>query len=264
MRQLPADRIFVVQRDFQFGDSGSVSVKPNVDGWFLPDSIANIYAAGKQNDVPTVAGFTADDISPSPLRLAKTLADYRDKAGQVYGENAPRFLSLYPAASDADVPSMGKLAARHAMMEKGTRKLAQAQAATGKAPFYMYVFSRVHPFNPAAPVFDSPQGAYHTSDVPYWFQTQDALNMFRPTRLWGQQDRALSARMMDSLLAFARTGNPATQATPWPAWRPGDERYVDFGDRVQVGHENTAQLDFQDVPAQFVPAGTAIPRLTRD
>jgi para-nitrobenzyl esterase len=264
MRQLPADRIFVVQRDFQFGDSGSVSVKPNVDGWFLPDSIANIYAAGKQNDVPTVAGFTADDISPSPLRLAKTLADYRDKAGQVYGENAPRFLSLYPAASDADVPSMGKLAARHAMMEKGTRKLAQAQAATGKAPFYMYVFSRVHPFNPAAPVFDSPQGAYHTSDVPYWFQTQDALNMFRPTRLWGQQDRALSARMMDSLLAFARTGNPATQATPWPAWRPGDERYVDFGDRVQVAQENTAQLDFQDVPAQFVPAGTAIPRLTRD
>jgi para-nitrobenzyl esterase len=264
MRQLPADRVFVVQRDFQFGDSGSVNVKPNIDGYFLPDSLANIFAAGKQNDVPVLAGFTRDDISPSPLRLAKTAADYRNKARQVYGDNAERFLALYPVASDADAQAMGKLAARHAMMEKGTRKLAQAQSSTGKAPVYLYMFSRVHPFNPAAPVFDSPQGAYHTSDVPYWFQTQEALNMFRPTRVWGEQDRALSARMMDSMLAFARTGNPATSATPWPAWRAGDEQYLDFGDQVGVARQDSAQLDFQDVPAQFVPAGAAVPRLTRD
>jgi para-nitrobenzyl esterase len=70
--------------------------------------------------------------------------------------------------------------------------------------------------------------------------------------------------MMDSLLAFARSGNPATAATPWPAWRPGDEQYVDFGDRVGIARENAAQLDFHNVPAQFVPAGTTIPRLTRD
>ncbi|WP_426173945.1 carboxylesterase/lipase family protein [Massilia sp. TWR1-2-2] len=264
MRQLPADRVFVVQRDFQFGDSGSVNVRPNIDGYFLPDSIANIFAAGRQNDVPTLAGFTGDDISPSPLPLATTAAGYRDKARQVYGANADRFLALYPVTADADAPAMGKLAARHAMMEKGTRKLAQAQTASGKAPIYVYMFSRVHPFNPAAPLFDAPQGAYHTSDVPYWFQTQDALNMFKPTRLWGQQDRALSARMMDSMLAFARSGNPATPATPWPAWRPGDEQMIDFGDKVDVARQNAAQLDFHDVPAQFVPAGAALPRLTRD
>jgi para-nitrobenzyl esterase len=264
MRQLPADRVFVVQRDFQFGDSGSVTVRPNVDGYFLPDSTANIYAAGRQNDVPTIAGFTADDISPSPLRLARTLADYQERAHQVYGDNAQRFLGLYPAASDAEAAAMGRLSARHAMMEKGARKLAQAHTASGKAPFWMYVFSRAHPLNPAAKPYDAPQGAYHTSDVPYWFQTQDALNLFRPTRIWGSEDRALSARMMDSLLAFARSGNPATAATPWPAWRPGDEQYVDFGDRVGIARENAAQLDFHDVPAQFVPAGRTIPRLTRD
>lgn len=264
MRQMPADRIYVVQRDFQFGESGSVTVKPNVDGYFLPDRIAAIYAAGKQNDVPTVAGFTADDISPSPLRLVKTVAEFQDKARQVYGENAARFLSLYPAASDAEAAAMGRLSARQAMIEKGARKLAQAHSATGKTAFYMYLFSHAHPFNPAAIPFDAPQGAYHTSDVPYWFQTQDTLNLFRPTRLWTAQDRDLSTRMMDSLLAFARTGNPATPITPWPAWRPGDERYVDFGDRVGIARENAAQLDFQDVPARFVPAGAPMPRLTRD
>jgi len=264
MRQMPADRIFVVQRDFQFGDSGSVTVKPNIDGWFLRDSIANIYAAGRQNDVPIVAGFTNDDISPSPLRLVRTLAEFQDQARRVYGDNAARFLALYPATNDAEATAMGRLSARQAMMEKGTRQLAMAQSATGKSPFYMFVFSRAHPINPAAIPVDAPQGAYHTSDVPYWFQTQDTLNLFRPTRLWTAGDRALSARMMDSLLAFAGTGNPATPATPWPAWRPTDERYVDFGDRVEVARENGQQMDFQDLPAQFVPAGATVPRLTRD
>ncbi|GAB3472358.1 carboxylesterase family protein [Massilia terrae] len=264
MRQLPADRIFVVQRDFQFGESGSVTVKPNVDGYFLPASVPAIYAAGKQNDVPTVAGFTADDISPSPLRLVHTLVDYRDKARQVYGDNGERFLQLYPASTDEEAAAMGRLSARHAMMEKATYALGRAHNATGKTPFYMFLFSRVQPFNPAAKPFDSPTGAYHTSDVPYWFQTQDALNLFRPTRIWGEPDRALSARMMDSLLAFARTGNPATPATQWPAWRAAEPRYVDFGNQVGVERENSAQLEFQNVPAHFVPAGAAIPRLTRD
>jgi para-nitrobenzyl esterase len=183
---------------------------------------------------------------------------------QVYGTHADRFLALYPVANDTDAEAMGKLAARHALMEKGSRKLAQAQASTGSAPVFMYTFSRVHPFNPATPVFDSPQGACHTSGVPYWFQTQDALNMFRPTRLWGARDRALSSRMMDTLLAFAGTGSPATRATPWPAWRPGSEQYVDFGDQVQVERQNSAQPDFHDVPAQFAPASAALPRLTGD
>jgi para-nitrobenzyl esterase len=70
--------------------------------------------------------------------------------------------------------------------------------------------------------------------------------------------------MMDSMLAFARSGNPATAATPWPAWRAGLELYVEFGDKVAVARQIAAHLEFLDVPAQFVPAGATGPRLTRD
>jgi len=58
-------------------------------------------------------------------------------------------------------------------------------------------------------------GAYHTSDIPYWFGTMDALNLIRPTRHWTQVDRELSNKMMDTLFAFANTGNPATVAVAW-------------------------------------------------
>lgn len=264
MRQLPADKVFAVQRDFQFGVSGSVTVKPNIDGYVLPDTIPNIYAAGKQNDVPMMAGFTADDISFSPLRGVDTLARFHSVAAGMYGDRAQQFLALYPAASDADATRMSRIYSRQAMIEKGTRALALAQQATGKAPFYMFLFSHVQPFNPAVQLKDNPQGAYHTSDVPYWFQTQDALNMFRPTRNWQAYDRALSTRMMDSLLAFARSGNPATPATPWPQWRPDSAQYLEFGAEVTVQSEDAAQMDFQNQPVNIAPGASPLPRGTRD
>ncbi|WP_373987674.1 carboxylesterase/lipase family protein [Duganella sp. BuS-21] len=268
MRQLPADRVFAVQRDFQFGESGSVTVKPNIDGYVLPDTIPNLYAAGKQNDVPVMAGFTADDISFSPLRAVATLEQFRATAAHMYGDRVQQFFDLYPAATDTEAVRMGRLYSRQAMIEKGTRALAlahtQAQQAGGKAPFYMFMFARVQPFNPAVRLKDNPQGAYHTSDVPYWFQTQDALNMFRPTRNWQPYDRALSRRMMDSLLAFARSGDPATPATPWPRWRADSAQYLEFGDSVTVQSEDAAQMDFQNQPVNIAPGGSPLPRMTRD
>jgi para-nitrobenzyl esterase len=111
----------------------------------------------------------------------------------------------------------------------------------------MYMFSRVHPFVDDPKLFDHPQsiGAYHTSDVPYWFETQDALNLFRTTRNWTPYDRELADKMSDCLVAFARTGDPATEAVAWPAWTDGSEQYVEFGDAIAVRAENVDRMQFQ-------------------
>ena len=121
---------------------------------------------------------------------------------------------------------MGNTAAREALVETGTRNWALAERATGKAPFYMYMFSRVHPFVEDPKLFDHPQtiGAYHTSDVSYWFETQDALNLFRTTRNWSPYDRGLADKMSDCLVAFASTGDRATEAVAWPAWSSRRDR----------------------------------------
>lgn len=245
LRQVQANKILDVQRDCQLGCAGTISVWPDIDGWFLPASVPAIFAAGKQNDVATVSGFTSDE-SFNDLRNAGSLAAYTEAAHTLYGAQADRFLALFPAHSDAEAKRMGLLAAREALAEAGTRNWALAQTATGKAPFYMYMFSRVHPFAPAVRFFDNPQsiGAYHGADIPYWFGTLDAFNMFRTTRNWTDVDRDLSQRMMDSLLAFARTGDPATAATPWPRWTEAQENYVEFGDHSGVRQEDTAAMAF--------------------
>ncbi|MGY0572050.1 carboxylesterase/lipase family protein [Bradyrhizobium sp. RDM12] len=194
MRQIQADKILAVQKDCQLGCAGTISVTPDIDGYVLPDTVPNIFAAGQQNDVATVAGFTRDE-SSNDLRTAGTLDVYVAAARKLYGDQADRFLALYPAKTDGEAKSMGLLAAREGLVEIGTRNWAEAQAKTGKAPFYMYMFSRVHPFAPGVEFFDSPQkiGAYHTSDVPYWFGTQDAFNKFRTTRNWSSTARCPNA-----------------------------------------------------------------------
>jgi para-nitrobenzyl esterase len=261
MRLIQADKILAIQKDCQLGCAGTIAVTPDIDGYVLPDTVPNIFAAGRQNDVATVAGFTSDE-SSNDLRTAGTLEAYVAAARKLYGDQADRFLALYPAKTDGEAKVMGLLAAREGLVEIGTRNWAEAQAKTGKAPFYMYMFSRVHPFALGVEFFDSPQkiGAYHTSDVPYWFGTQDAFNKFRITRNWTEFDRALSERMMDTLVAFARTGNPATPATSWPQWKQDGQNYVEFGDVSAVREENRARLEFH-TPANVTPS---TPRVSRD
>jgi para-nitrobenzyl esterase len=261
MRLIQADKILSLQKDCQLGCAGTISVSPDIDGYVLPDAVPNIFAAGKQNDVATVAGFTRDE-SSNDLRTAANLEAYVAAARKLYGDQADRFLALYPAKTDDEAKAMGLLAAREGLVEVGTRNWAIAQARTGKAPFYIYMFSRVHPFAKDVQFFDSPQkiGAYHTSDVPYWFGTQDAFNKFRTTRVWTEFDRALSERMMDTLVAFAKTGNPATSATAWPQWTEDAPRYLEFGNDTGVREENRTRLDFH-TPANVTPS---TPRVSRD
>ncbi len=107
-------------------------------------------------------------------------------------------------------------------------------------------------------------GAYHTSEIPYYFGTQDAYNLFRPTRNWTPFDRELSQKMTAVLIAFANTGNPATSDVAWPAWSAQDERYVSFGDTISLETMNRERLDFmakhRPAPRPPTPGPRRFPR----
>ncbi len=241
MRQLPADVIYAAQRA-----QGAPRFQPVIDHHLLPAMPNQIFAEGRQNDVPVMLGYMHDESSNS-LRAAKTVNAYKAAAQTQFGDAASDFLALYPVATDADVAIMGARAAREAGMESTMRAWARAQTKTGKAPVYLNVFSRVHPYAPGVTFSDhDPKavGAYHTGEVPYWFQTQDAYNLFRTTRNWTPYDRDLSDKLSDALIAFAKTGDPGTPAVAWPRYDPGNERMMEFGDSIRVVRMNTAGLDF--------------------
>lgn len=239
LRQLPADRILAMQ-----GTTGRYG--PLVDGWLLPEDPNAIFSAGKQNDVPILIGYTRDE-GFDAFNQAMTLADYRKQAER-WGEHSAELLRLYPSSTDTDARRAALDIARDATLGLQMRTWARAQTSSGKAPAYMYLFSRVHPYAPGVKFSDHDPatiGAYHTGDVPFWLQTLDSLNLFRTTRNWTAYDRELATCMSDVIVSFARAGKPSLSGIDWPVYRSADERVVELGDSIRViPLPDSSKIDF--------------------
>ncbi len=260
LRNVTADHILALQEDCQLGCSnGNIRVGgANIDGYFLTGTPAETFAAHRQNDVPVIVGH-ANDESRNGLNEAKNLAEYKEAAKKLYGAKADEFLALYPANTDAEAKIAAHDAARDAGQGTGMRNWAVGQSKWGTKPVFMYDLVRVQPFNSAVEMADHPEliGAYHNSDTPYFLGTLDALTMFRPTRNWTPDDRSLSEKMMMSLIAFARTGNPSTPDVKWPAWTPDDERRVNFTVPITIEKVDPKRMEFHlaNRPAAARPPG---------
>src|SRR6266850_2687529 len=85
LRALPADKIVEVFNNDPEGKK--FRTQPNVDGWVLPDEIRNIFAKGKQNDVPVIVGSNGNEMTTLtvPATVPKTIEDYRKRIEPLYG-----------------------------------------------------------------------------------------------------------------------------------------------------------------------------------
>ena len=88
--------------------------------------------------------------------------------------------------------------------------MAKKWCAIQEKPSYTWFFERQLP--------GDENGAWHSSDLWYWFGTLD--NCWRPM---AEADRVLSDQMTDYLCNFARTGNPNRQGKV-PTWVASDRR----------------------------------------
>jgi len=254
MRGFSSDKVVTASQ------TGGVRAGQIIDGYVLPDSVDNIFHAGKQNDAAVLTGSTARDIGTTvPIRAAKTLAEYKTLASQMYGDKAAELLALYPASNDADAVRQAEEIGRNSGFTVGARAWAREQTRTGKEPAYLYILSRVQPFTPGAAFSDfnpATAGAYHMGDVPYWLGTYEAFNLFRRTRDWTAWDRELSTIMQDVIVAFARTGNPSTRAAQFMRYTTENPTRIDFGDTVKIEKLNTAGMDFlETTPAASAATG---------
>jgi para-nitrobenzyl esterase len=214
LRQLPAKEVLAAAM------SSSVPAprfRPIVDGYFLPDSIAQIFAAGKQAHIPLLAGWVANEDRP---RTPPTADSFTVQAHIEFGPDALKFLALYPAATDAEaLRSAADFATDHSMAFP-TWSWLEAQTKTGNAPVYRYFFALPSPGDRNHPVA---MGAFHSDDIEYVFGALDS----RPGMAIRPEDRALSNLMQQYWTNFARTGNPNGPNLPkWPVYNSADNYQV--------------------------------------
>jgi para-nitrobenzyl esterase len=237
LRDIPADRLISV--------AATVPRRPVVlDGQILQSLPAASFAAGQQNDVPVMIGFTRDE-SFRALGPVKTVADYTTVVRKAFPETASDILAQYPATTDQAARRAVLDLQRDASVGAQMADWAKAQTRYGKAPVYPFFFTRVHPYRSGVTFADhdpAQVGAYHTGDVPYWLGTLDSLNRFRVTRDWTAQDHALSDAMMAALLSFARTGQPGAGWPEFQAKCPKTRLLGDPGGTIDWPHYATLPL----------------------
>jgi len=250
MRNVPADKILALQAESQVGTNAPGLRAPAiVDGYFWRGTKEEAFASRQASDAPVIASSNGDDIDSGqyPLTRTRTVAEYQAMARQMYGADADQFLKLFPVKADADVQPMAHQAAMENGMLKGSRACGEVLARHGTAPVYIDTFMRKHPYAPGVKLADQNPatiGAYHTADVPYWFDTLDKYNMLRSTRVWTDYDRQLTDRMAGALIGLAATGSPSTQGFSWPAYSAAKPQYVVFGDAVTTQKLNTKRMDW--------------------
>jgi para-nitrobenzyl esterase len=215
LRAIPAEKLL---EPFSPPKSKGFDFGPDIDGYFLPESVPAIFAAGKQNDAALIAGWNHDEgsfeIAYAPQK--PTAVSFKAQAQKDFGDKADEFLKLYPADTDERAFRSAQDFAGDQFIALSTWNWIEAQSKTGKQPVYRYRFDMApFPKNPDAPRM----GAYHSAEIEYVFGQLDS----KTDVVWRESDRQVSDIMQRYWSNFAKTGNPnGAGLANWPPYTAAD------------------------------------------
>jgi para-nitrobenzyl esterase len=215
LRKFSGDQISAAAMERHF------SPGPDVDGYFLPISVPQIYAAGRQAHIPLLAGWNADEARAQAVNADPkiTVAVLQQEAQKDFGAATAEFLKYYPASNDTEALQSASDYYSDRFISYTTWRWLEAHVQTGGGiPVYRYRFDLGSPGdkNHSADI-----KAFHSDDIEYVFGTLDS----RPEAKWRPEDRKLSDQIGSYWTNFALTGDPNGGATSsssdlpkWPTY----------------------------------------------
>ena len=203
---------------------------PMVDGRFLPEQPAAVFAAGRAVDVPLVIGTNGNEGSLLGNRPRDPAAAYPafkaqlDRLRAAYGDQAK------------DSGDFARLIFRDQFFSAPARFVAQKQSP--RAPVYLYRFDYVLSLLRARR-----EGASHASEIPFVFETWPAARI-------STKDKAMTQAMHGCWTSFAKTGAPTCPGAPaWPAYAPTTDQWMEFGADGVIGPQPVANPRILDALA---------------
>lgn len=215
-----------------------LSFSVNLDGYFLPKTLTEIFQAKEQAKIPLLAGSnSAEQGANSVLGQAEpTVENFAAAIHRLYPDNADQVLKVYaPTTPDEVIQAATDLASAR-FISHGTWKWDELQMETGSKPVYRYYYARIRPRylgmpgetasaagpggggrggrgGPAAVA----RGAAHSSEIQYALGNLDLDNRYA----WDADDRKVSETMQGYFVNFIKSFNPNGPGLPeWPAYSP--------------------------------------------
>jgi para-nitrobenzyl esterase len=208
---------------------------PIVDGYVLPEQVADIFAAGEQNPVDLLTGWNEDEgLMFGPVRKA---TEFKEQIQRQYGERAGKLLEFYPATDDAVAAQSQLNLSRDTIFGTQNYLWANAQAGTKGKRVFVYRFTRKVPGTGEYAKY----GAFHTGEVPYAFD-----NLKFADRPWEAVDHELTKTMSRYWVNFIRTGDPNGNGQPrWPDYDLAERKVMFLGMQATAGPlPDRAALEF--------------------
>jgi para-nitrobenzyl esterase len=232
MRTMPAERIQTAAKSL------TTHWWPTIGDAVLPATPADIYAAGKQNDVPLLLGSNADEASLNLLAGPDSDPEaYKAEIRDTYGADADTYLELYPGNDPDQVLESRVRAETDQSMTSAMRVWGTTAAETGNENVYTYFFTRIPP-DPSIARF----GVYHGAEVMYAYGNLGADG----NAVYDEIDRRLEEQMTGYWLAFVSTGDPNGADRPyWPTMQESPEQVLELGDTTTISpRPNPQEIDF--------------------
>ncbi len=211
LRAIPADSLLKATADRRLAYFPIV-----IDGYVLPRTPAEIYAAGEQAHVPLLVGWNTQEAGWQALlgNQPPTPENYAAAVRRQLGADADEALRYFPGGTQDQVIVSATRLAGAGFIAYGTWKWAELQGRTGLHPVFRYLYAHPRP----APVTPGPNppplGAVHSAEIEY------ALGNLATNKVyaWTPDDSTLSAAMQEYWVNFVKTGSPNGGTLPaWPS-----------------------------------------------
>ncbi len=202
---------------------------PVIDGDVLPEEPFGSRAPAASADIPMIVGTNLNEFvtaTDHPEFEAMTAAELEARTEGLFPGRSKKIIAAFRAAAPRvnEFELWSRIAASP-VRDEALRQVT-LKAAQGGAPAYLYWFTW------QTPVFDGRPKSFHALEIPFAF-----YNWKRSDHMTGggPDARALSERMADTWIAFARTGNPNNAGIPdWPAFSAKTVPTMIFDDETRM------------------------------
>lgn len=242
LRAMTAEQLYAATRkpDEATIRTGVPSFPLTVDGYFLLEPAASVFAAGKQAHVPLLVGWNSEEMTWRAVLegQAPTLENYDKAVRRLYGNRADEVLKLYPASTPGELIESATDLASDRFIAYSTWKWFDLQTQTGGSPVYRYLYARARPpmtpeMGDAAPglaggvvkgpdakahAFPPARGAVHSAEIEYALGNLSTNKVYA----WTPEDYKVSNLMQEYFANFVKKGDPNGPGLPaWPAVKSG-------------------------------------------
>ena len=181
-----------------------------IDGYFLPKSPVEIFAAGQQAKVPLLAGWNSEEQGAASVfgrgaPTPSTAESYSQALQRLYPERSADVLKAYPGVTVDEIANAARDLASDRFIAYSTWKWTDQQARTGGKPVYRYYYTRPRP---------GARGAAHSAEIEYAMGNLSTNKAFA----WVPDDTKVSETMQAYFANFIKTFDP--NGTGLPKWTP--------------------------------------------